>query len=140
PFAAKSPSDYWNRWHMSLSSWIRDYVFEPLGGVRRRAPLRTVLAALVSMTLVGLWHGLSWHFVLWGVSMGLLLVVHGALKLVFSRSLRALPRALRVWGGRVATGSSILLLSPLFFSADLGGAIRLWRRLASGSWASFRSP
>lgn len=72
PYSAANPVDFWNRWHMSLSRWIRDYLFFPLAG--NRPTLRSMLtAALVAMTLCGLWHGAGWTFVLWGFYHGLLI-------------------------------------------------------------------
>jgi len=75
PFVAANISEFWRRWHISLSSWLRDYVFIPLGGSRcdRWKIYRNVL---VVMTLAGLWHGAGWNYVLFGVAQGLLLVGH----------------------------------------------------------------
>ncbi|MCB1103234.1 MAG: MBOAT family protein [Opitutaceae bacterium] len=66
PYLACNSRDFWQRWHMSLSSWIRDYIYIPLGG-NRRGPLRRMLYALFAFALCGLWHGPAWHFVLWGL-------------------------------------------------------------------------
>ena len=65
PYAARGFSDFWQRWHMSLSSWLRDYLYIPLGG-NRRGRARTYLNLLLTMLIGGLWHGASWMFVLWG--------------------------------------------------------------------------
>jgi alginate O-acetyltransferase complex protein AlgI len=65
PYAAQSFSEFWHRWHISLSSWLRDYLYIPLGG-NRHGELRTYLALFMTMLLGGLWHGASWMFVLWG--------------------------------------------------------------------------
>lgn len=74
PYLSKSFSEFWNRWHMTMSRFFRDYVYIPLGG-NRRGPVRN-MANLASTTLVsGLWHGAAWHFVIWGGAHGLLLVV-----------------------------------------------------------------
>jgi len=70
PYAATSLREFWRRWHLTLSRWLRDYVYVPLGG-SRRGPRRTQLNLLVTMVLGGLWHGASWTFVCWGA-------VHGA--------------------------------------------------------------
>jgi alginate O-acetyltransferase complex protein AlgI len=69
PYAARSIQEFWQRWHISLSSWIRDYVYIPLGG-SRHGWVRRVLNGLIAFALVGLWHGPAWHFVLWGVYHG----------------------------------------------------------------------
>jgi alginate O-acetyltransferase complex protein AlgI len=84
PYIATSLTDFWRRWHISLSSWLRDYLYIPLGG-NRRGVGRTYLHLLITMTLGGLWHGASWNFVIWGVLHGLGLAVHKAFATVRSR-------------------------------------------------------
>ena len=74
PYAARSIQDFWQRWHISLSSWIRDYVYIPMGGNRHGA-LRRVCNAAFAFAVCGLWHGPAWHFVIWGVYHGLGLVI-----------------------------------------------------------------
>jgi len=74
PYLARSPADFWRRWHVSLSSWIRDYVYIPLGG-GRSGPARRMLNGLVAFALCGLWHGAAWNFVAWGVYHGVGLAV-----------------------------------------------------------------
>jgi alginate O-acetyltransferase complex protein AlgI len=75
PYLSANPSEFWRRWHISLSSWLRDYLFIPLGGSRggRRQTYRNLL---ITMTLGGLWHGANWTFVVWGVLHGLFLIAH----------------------------------------------------------------
>jgi alginate O-acetyltransferase complex protein AlgI len=75
PYLARNISDFWNRWHISLSSWIRDYLYFPLGG-GRVPPWRKLLNLATVMALCGLWHGAAWNFLLWGVYQGLGLAVH----------------------------------------------------------------
>ncbi len=75
PYLAANVAEFWRRWHISLSSWLRDYLFIPLGGSRGGC-WRTYRNLLVTMTLGGLWHGASWTFVVWGVLHGLLLIGH----------------------------------------------------------------
>ena len=78
PYAATSPQDFWRRWHISLSTWLRDYLYIPLGG--SRGGTRVLVVALMgTMLLGGLWHGASWNFVLWGAVHGLLLLIHRGL-------------------------------------------------------------
>jgi D-alanyl-lipoteichoic acid acyltransferase DltB (MBOAT superfamily) len=74
PYAAVGFSDFWARWHMSLSSWLRDYLYIPLGG-SRKGPFRTFASLMITMLLGGLWHGASWTFVIWGGLHGLYLVL-----------------------------------------------------------------
>ena len=75
PYFSRDPSTFWRRWHVSLSSWLRDYLYIGLGG-NRRGPRRTYVNLMATMALGGLWHGAAWNFVLWGVYQGALLVVH----------------------------------------------------------------
>ena len=78
PYFAKNPSDFWSRWHISLSTWIRDYLYIPLGG-NRKGKVKTFLFLMIAMTLGGLWHGAAWTFVLWGAYHGTLLVAYRSL-------------------------------------------------------------
>jgi alginate O-acetyltransferase complex protein AlgI len=75
PYFAVNPSDFWRRWHISLSTWLRDYLYVPLGG-NRHGRLSTCRNLLLTMLLGGLWHGASWNFVLWGALHGGLLAAH----------------------------------------------------------------
>jgi alginate O-acetyltransferase complex protein AlgI len=77
PYLAVNPADFWRRWHISLSSWLRDYLYLPLGG-NRLGTAKTYRNLIVVMLLGGLWHGASWTFVAWGLYHGLLLAVHRA--------------------------------------------------------------
>jgi len=74
PYLSASLGEFWRRWHISLSSWLRDYLYIPLGG-NRRGFVRTLINILITMALGGLWHGASWTFLLWGLWHGLGLVV-----------------------------------------------------------------
>lgn len=75
PYLAGSIAEFWRRWHISLSTWLRDYLFIPLGGSRGTRS-RVCLNLLITMTLGGLWHGAKWTFVIWGICHGLLLIGH----------------------------------------------------------------
>ena len=75
PYFAVSPSDFWKRWHISLSTWLRDYLYVPLGG-NRKSRLRTYLNLMIVMFLGGLWHGASLNFIIWGVLHGAYLTIH----------------------------------------------------------------
>ncbi len=75
PYFAISPSDFWRRWHISLSSWLRDYLYIPLGG-NRKSESRTYFNLFTVMFLGGLWHGASWNFVIWGMLHGAYLAIH----------------------------------------------------------------
>lgn len=75
PYLAVNPSDFWSRWHISLSGFLRDYLYIPLGG-NRKGQLRTYLNLMITMTLCGLWHGAAWNFIIWGAYHGSLLIMH----------------------------------------------------------------
>jgi D-alanyl-lipoteichoic acid acyltransferase DltB (MBOAT superfamily) len=75
PYFAVSPSDFWRRWHISLSTWLRDYLYIPLGG-NRGSKFNTQRNLMLTMLLGGLWHGASWNFVLWGFFHGLILAIY----------------------------------------------------------------
>jgi alginate O-acetyltransferase complex protein AlgI len=83
PYAAIGFSDFWRRWHITLSSWLRDYLYIPLGG-NRHGPARTYLALMATMLLGGLWHGASWTFVVWGGLHGVYLSGERALRARFA--------------------------------------------------------
>jgi alginate O-acetyltransferase complex protein AlgI len=115
PYSARSVREFWRRWHITLSTWFRDYVYVPLGGNRRSAT-RTGWNLLVVFLLCGLWHGASWNFVVWGLLHGGLMVVERA---GLGSRLAGLPR--------VASTTYTLFfvtLAWVFFRADdLGHAI-----------------
>jgi alginate O-acetyltransferase complex protein AlgI len=79
PYIAQSVREFWRRWHITLSRWLRDYLYIPLGG-NRKGYGRTVLALMLTMTLGGLWHGAAWTFVIWGMLHGLFLMTEHAVK------------------------------------------------------------
>lgn len=109
PYSALSITEFWRRWHMSLSSWFRDYVYIPLGG-NRRSPLRTYVNLALVFVLCGLWHGAAWTFVIWGCWHGALLVLE---RLGLGRVLARLPSPL-------AQGYTLfcVMLGWVFFRAD----------------------
>ncbi|MFC0134571.1 membrane-bound O-acyltransferase family protein [Massilia eurypsychrophila] len=109
PYSARSVTEFWRRWHMSLSSWFRDYVYIPLGG-NRGSPWRTYFNLALVFVLCGLWHGAAWTFVIWGCWHGALLVVE---RLGLGRLLARLP-------GPLAQAYTLLcvLLGWVFFRAD----------------------
>jgi len=107
PYAAIGFSDFWNRWHISLSSWLRDYLYIPLGG-NRKGPVRTYINLMTTMLLGGLWHGAAWTFVVWGGLHGFYLCAERWLK----------PRLghLAVWG---TVGGKIALALLTYFLVNL---------------------
>ncbi len=115
PYKSKSITEFWRRWHLSLSTWLRDYLYFPLGG-NRKGPIRTYINLATVMLLGGLWHGASWNFIIWGGIQGFFLCFE---RVLGKQSLYyRLPTALRV-----ATTFMIVLVSWVFFRAsDLADA------------------
>ena len=111
PYFARNPSDFWQRWHISLSSWLRDYLYIPLGG-NKRGSLITLRNLFLTMLLGGLWHGASWTFVIWGAYHGALLVVHRLLKPALSK--------LEPPGGVASGAWTVTRCSVMFHLAVLG--------------------
>jgi alginate O-acetyltransferase complex protein AlgI len=91
PYLATSVTDFWHRWHISLSRWIRDYVYIPIGG-NRHGPLRKVANGLIAFALCGLWHGAGWNFLVWGLYHGLGLAVCSNYRTALGRPGQALGR------------------------------------------------
>ncbi len=113
PYAAVGFSDFWRRWHMSLSAWLRDYLYIPLGG-SHKGPFRTFASLAITMLLGGLWHGASWTFVIWGGLHGLYLVLERGVRTVIPRQ----------WGGGSLGQMLVALLTFL---------------LVCVAWVSFRA-
>lgn len=91
PYSAVSITDFWRRWHISLSTWFRDYIYIPLGGNRVKIP-RYILNILIVWGLTGFWHGAEWNFLLWGLYYAVLLLIE---KLFLSRYLEKMPKIFR---------------------------------------------
>lgn len=91
PYIAQSVSEFYRRWHISLSTWFREYVYFPLGG-NRKGPARQVFNMLIVWALTGLWHGANWNFVLWGLWLAVFIIIE---KLFLGKVLNKLPRVLR---------------------------------------------
>lgn len=90
PYLSRSISEFWRRWHITLGSWFREYVYIPLGG-NRKGSARTIINLLITWSLTGLWHGSSWNFMLWGFYFGILIVIE---RLGFGKILEKLPKGL----------------------------------------------
>lgn len=139
PYLSRSVSEFWRRWHMTLSSWLRDYIYIPLGG-SRVSPLRTSLNLIITFTLGGIWHGANYTFVIWGLSAGIflalerLLTTHSPLMAHLDRwrSRPSLRRLTDVAG--VSYAFSVFLLGAIFFNApDVNHALTMLQRMASGA-------
>lgn len=116
PYLSKSITEFWRRWHISLGTWFREYVYIPLGG-NRVCAVRHILNILIVWTLTGLWHGASWNFVLWGLYYGLLLLLE---KYFFAKRLDKIP----VFFRHLYTLILVLFGWLLFASTDLSAAGR----------------
>lgn len=107
PYLASDIADFWKRWHISLSSWLKDYLYIPLGGNKCSKP-RKEFNLLVTMLLGGLWHGAAWHFVLWGAAHGMgLIIFHRYRDLV--KKLTRLQRFHQTVPGKIVSTSSTLI-------------------------------
>lgn len=124
PYFATNPSDFWRRWHISLSTWLRDYLYIPLGG-NRKGRRRTYVNLLLTMVLGGLWHGAAWTFVLWGLYHGLLLCGHRALAPWIERWLDPKQPVLsRLWFWlRAVCFFQLVCISWLLFRAESVGQV-----------------
>jgi alginate O-acetyltransferase complex protein AlgI len=116
PYLSRNPSEFWQRWHMTLSRWLRDYLYIPLGG-NRRALARTLANLLVTMVLGGLWHGAAWTYVIWGALCGAILIVH---RLVGGRGAAEAPLAVRQLPS-VLLHFTAFSLTLVFFRAESAG-------------------
>lgn len=113
PYLAVNVADFWHRWHISLSTWLRDYLFIPLGG-SRGTKWQTTRNLLITMALGGLWHGAAWTFVIWGVLHGLLLICHRSFR-AFCASRPTWDRCLTSVPGTVLRiGTTFLAVSALW--------------------------
>jgi alginate O-acetyltransferase complex protein AlgI len=122
PYAALGFSDFWRRWHITLSAWLRDYLYIPLGG-NRLGPARTYFALMATMLVGGLWHGASWTFVVWGGLHGLYLAAERALR---SRFKDYVPRPLALFGLGLLT-YALINITWVFFRAN--GFAQAWQVL-----------
>ena len=114
PYVAKSITEFWRRWHISLSSWFRDYVYIPLGG-NRVSKSRHIFNLMVVWFLTGLWHGAAWNFVAWGLYYGVILIIE---KYVLSPVLDRLPDVVR----HIYSIVLVVIGWVLFFSSSFGQA------------------
>jgi D-alanyl-lipoteichoic acid acyltransferase DltB (MBOAT superfamily) len=131
PYLSRSASEFWRRWHISLSRWLRDYLYIPLGG-NRGGELRTARNLVTTMLLGGLWHGAGWNYVVWGGLHGSLLAAERCLGATRDAEdaqirLRDVPRI-------VAMFHAVCLLWVCFRAPHLQAALTIWKALVGGSY------
>ena len=136
PYIAVSFSDFWRRWHISLSGWLRDYLYIPLGGNRSATAHGVYRNLLITMLLGGLWHGAAWHFVIWGALHGLYLVVER----YFGASVRpedlAMKSPLAVFVRRFLVFQCVVLTWLVFRAQDTAHLVDLIQALFGGAKGS----
>lgn len=115
PYISSSITEFWRRWHISLSTWFREYVYIPLGG-NRCTQSRQIMNLLIVWTLTGLWHGAAWNFLIWGLYYGILLILE---KFVWGKSLEKLPSVAK----HIYAMFFVLIGWVFFFSPSLGYAV-----------------
>ncbi|MBF0595613.1 MAG: MBOAT family protein [Candidatus Omnitrophica bacterium] len=122
PYFATNPSDFWKRWHITLSSWLRDYIYIPLGG-NRQSTVLIYRNIAITMILGGLWHGAAWHFVLWGIYHALLIILYKVLTPFFEKASLFNPTGnpffIKVWHLlKIASFFQLTCLGWLLFRAS----------------------
>lgn len=115
PYISKTITEFWRRWHISLSSWFREYLYIPLGGNRVSIP-RHMLNLMIVWALTGLWHGASWNFVAWGIYYGVILILE---KYVYGKYLENAP----TWTRHMYTMFIVMIGWVFFFSSTLSNAV-----------------
>ena len=127
PYKARSIQDFWRRWHISLSTWLRDYLYVPLGGNRRGA-VRTYVNLAIVMLLGGLWHGAGWTFVIWGAMHGVWLGVNRWWQ---RRGFGALPGVIGHVASVLLTFHLVCLAWVFFAAKDLNNAVNILKRIGT---------
>jgi len=130
PYFATNITDFWRRWHISLSSWLRDYLYIPLGG-SRKGPVRTYANLMITMLLGGLWHGAAWTFVIWGGLHGAALAIHKLIlkgrKPLDRPRIHGLSDVAKALSGWLLTMALVWLAWVFFRAPDFGTAIEVIR-------------
>ncbi|NMO15799.1 MBOAT family protein [Pyxidicoccus fallax] len=129
PYLAKNIGEFWNRWHMSLSTWLRDYLYRPLGGNRVSKP-RVLFNLMTVMVLGGLWHGADWRFAVWGAVHGVALGISRCWEWWVGKP--ESPGIPRVAVGMLATFTIVVLTRVVFRAADMTHAGEFYARMMAG--------
>lgn len=135
PLYSRSPGELWNRWHITLGRWVRDYIYIPLGG-SRAGEIRKYWNLFVTFTLMGLWHGANWTFVLWGAYQGVWLAIAGFGDKYLRLPENSSPRLLYFEGlsKRIVVFFAFAVTATLFRAYDLTHSMMLWNSLATFPW------
>ena len=136
PYAAIGFSDFWRRWHITLSTWLRDYLYIPLGG-NRKGNIRTYLNLMITMLLGGLWHGASWTFVVWGALHGLYLSIERLIRDHFLTKKQATPKPILAEVIVMATMMPTVMIRKGMVKFGLALLTFL---VVTVTWVFFRSP
>lgn len=137
PLAARNPADFWNRWHITLTTWFRDYVFVTLGGLKRQQMTKSLINIMIVFTLTGIWHGARWNFVFFGIYAGLGVAAYQYIK-IFSPW-----RTTRPLLGKTILGTSLAVflhtvyysLGGVFFrTPDIATALQLYKGALFNTW------
>ena len=118
PYKSQNPAEFWRRWHISLSTWLRDYLYIPMGG-NRKGTFRTNVNKLTTMVIGGLWHGASWMYLIWGAYQGALLVGHQTIKKVVPRRMVFPVKSIRVFTNVLITFLLTLIGFTFFRSISI---------------------
>ena len=132
PYAAIGFSDFWRRWHITLSSWLRDYLYIPLGG-NRHGKFRTYISLMITMLLGGLWHGANWTFVVWGALHGFYLWIEK-----FIKDVRKVPLPLAVTAEGIKEGHGTDLIRSKTFANFMLAMVTFF--FINVTWVFFRAP
>ena len=133
PYLARNLQEFWHRWHISLSTWLRDYLYKPLGG-SRHGSARTYLNLMITMVLGGLWHGASYNFVIWGALHGGALAVTRMAQRARGEGAAPAAGGPAVWLSTFFTFQFVCLAWVFFKAADLPHATLVLWRISHGSW------
>lgn len=128
PYKSASVTEFWRRWHISLSSWLRDYLYISLGG-NRKGKVRQYVNLIITMFLGGLWHGASWNFVLWGVLHGVALAVHKFWMSLTGRKKGEQSHGIRRFFGVVVTFHFVCFCWIFFRNADFATSVDMLRQI-----------
>jgi D-alanyl-lipoteichoic acid acyltransferase DltB (MBOAT superfamily) len=137
PFLARNPSEVWSRWHITLTTWLRDYLYAPLGGLTRASAPRAMFNILFVMTLMGFWHGANWNFILFGFVSGACVAVHQTLRVFTPRKDKGPLLGSGPFGtitGRFLVFWYLVLITAIFRSSEPRSGFLMLKKIIFFSW------